>query len=104
VVLFLTAPLLPLRDPDRQRRSTLTQRQWGTLSRMSAYLMLQVANLEMSVQLGAGGVVAQGGSVSLVDHAVLRVTFLSALALEWVATISTAVWCGWSAPVVWASF
>lgn len=97
VVLLLTAPLIPL-------FMTLigglsqghTRRQWHTLSRLSAHFLDILQGLPTLKLLGRSrdqaDLLAQAGErYRLITMGVLRITFLSALALELVATLSTAV-------------
>ena len=97
LVLALTAPLIPLFMVLIGNTSkSLTRRQWRTLSRMSAYFLDVLAGLTTLKILGRSR--AQVGEIADVSDrfrrvtmSVLRVTFLSALVLEMVATLSTAV-------------
>lgn len=97
LVLLLTAPLIPvfmILIGDTAER--LTRRQWGKLSLMSGQFLDVLQCLTTLKALGRSG--KQGESIQAASDQfrhltmkVLRVTFLSALVLEWVATISTAV-------------
>jgi ATP-binding cassette subfamily C protein CydD len=97
LVLLLTAPLIPLfmiLIGDVAGR--LTHRQWTSLSRLSAHFLDVLQGLTTLKLLGASR--AQTQTIARIDDqfrrttlSVLRVAFLSALVLELVATISTAV-------------
>ncbi len=97
LVFLLTAPLIPvfmILIGDTAER--LTRRQWSKLSRMSAQFLDVLQCLTTLKALGRSG--EQGESIQAASDQfrhltmrVLRVTFLSALVLEWVATLSTAV-------------
>jgi ATP-binding cassette, subfamily C, bacterial CydCD len=97
LVLALTAPLIPIfMILIGGAAEKLTQRQWGVLSRMSAYFLDVIQGLATLKTLGRSQ--AQVGVIAAVSErfrqatlSVLRVTFLSSLALELVATLSTAV-------------
>jgi ATP-binding cassette subfamily C protein CydCD len=97
LVLLLTAPLIPLfMVLIGNAAQALTRRQWGTLSRMSAYFLDVLQGLTTLKLLGRSR--AQTQVIAEVSErfrqhtmSVLRVTFLSALVLEMVATLSTAV-------------
>jgi ATP-binding cassette, subfamily C, bacterial CydD len=97
IVLLLTAPLIPLfMILIGKAGERLTKRQWLTLSRMSAYFLDTLQGLTTLKLLGRSQ--ARAGEIEQVSERyravtieVLRVTFLSAFALELVATISTAV-------------
>ncbi len=97
LVLLLTAPLIPLfMILIGNLAQALTRRQWQALSRMSAYFLDVLQGLTALKTLGRSR--AQGQVIEQVsDHyrqvtmSVLRVTFLSALALEMISTLSTAV-------------
>jgi ATP-binding cassette subfamily C protein CydCD len=97
VVLLLTAPLIPLfMALIGSLAQTLTRRQWQALSRMSAYFLDVIQGLETLKTLGRSraqeGVIAQvNDRYRRVTMDVLRVSFLSALVLELVATLSTAI-------------
>jgi ATP-binding cassette subfamily C protein CydD len=97
LVLLFTAPLIPvfmILIGDAADR--LTQRQWQSLSRMSAHFLDTLQGLATLKMLGrsqdqaraVGEVSTRFGRVTL---SVLRVAFLSALVLEMVATLSTAI-------------
>jgi ATP-binding cassette subfamily C protein CydD len=97
LVLLLTAPLIPLfMVLIGNVAQTLTRRQWHALSRMSAYFLDVLQGLSTLKLLGRCQ--AQTAVIAEVSDrfrqrtmSVLRVTFLSALVLEMVATLSTAV-------------
>jgi ATP-binding cassette subfamily C protein CydCD len=97
LVLFLTAPLIPLfMVLIGDLANTLTRRQWTTLSRMSAHFLDILQGLKCLKIFGRSKaqihVIAQiGDQYRSTTMGVLRVTFLSAQVLEWVATLSTAV-------------
>jgi thiol reductant ABC exporter CydD subunit len=97
VVLLLTAPLIPVfMLLIGQAAEALTRRQFTALSRMSAFFLDTVQGLTTLKTLGQGPRQAERiGAVSeryrAATMAVLRVTFLSALVLELVGTLSTAV-------------
>ncbi len=97
LVLLFTAPLIPLfMVLIGDLANTLTRRQWSTLSRMSAHFLDILQGLTTLKVFGRSNaqirVIAQiGQRYRSTTMAVLRVTFLSALVLEWVATLSTAV-------------
>jgi ATP-binding cassette, subfamily C, bacterial CydCD len=97
VVLVLTGPLIPLFMALIGSTATgLTKRQWKTLSRMSAYFLDIIRGLTMLKTLGRSR--EQTQTIAKVSQrfrqvtlAVLRVTFLSALTMELLSTLSTAV-------------
>ena len=97
VVFLLTAPLIPLfMVLIGNLAQSLTQRQWQTLSRLSAYFLDVLQGLTTLKMLGRSQ--AQVEKIARLSDQfrqktmdVLRVTFLSALVLELVATLSTAV-------------
>lgn len=97
VVLLLTAPLIPIfMVLIGNLAAGLTRRQWRSLSRMSAYFLDLLQGLATLKALGRSRAQVQVlGQVSdnfrRTTLGVLRVTFLSALVLELVATLSTAV-------------
>jgi ATP-binding cassette subfamily C protein CydD len=97
LVLLLTAPLIPIfmvligNLADR-----MTQRQWVSLSRMSAHFLDVLQGLTTLKILGRSR--EQTEAIARVSYrfgqttlGVLRVAFLSALVLELVATLSTAI-------------
>jgi ATP-binding cassette subfamily C protein CydD len=97
LVLLLTAPLIPIfmiLIGDAADR--LTQRQWKSLSRMSAHFLDTLQGLTTLKILGRSRDQARviseiGTRFRQSTLSVLRVAFLSALVLEMVATLSTAV-------------
>jgi ATP-binding cassette subfamily C protein CydCD len=97
LILLLTAPLIPVfMFLIGKQGERLTRRQWNALSQMSAFFLDILQGLETLKMLGRSQ--AQAASIAqvndryrLVTFKVMRVTFLSALALELVATLSTAV-------------
>ena len=97
VVLLLTAPLIPIFMILIGRTAeAMTHRQWTILNRMSAFFLDTIQGLVTLKELGQNH--RQVERISQVSHDyrlatinVLRVTFLSALVLELVGTISTAV-------------
>jgi len=97
LVLLLTAPLIPIfmyligKTAER-----LTKRQWDTLSLLSAHFLDSLQGLTTLKELGrsrdhANSIAQASNRFRDVTLSVLRVTFLSALVLELVATVSTAV-------------
>ena len=97
LVLLLTAPLIPafmyLIGKTAER---LTKRQWDTLSRLSAHFLDSLQGLTTLKELGrskeqANSIAEASNHFRDVTLSVLRITFLSALVLELVATVSTAV-------------
>ena len=97
LTLLLTAPLMPLFMVLIGRYAeTLTQRQWGLLSRMSGHFLDVLQGLTTLKQLGqsqhqAANIAAISDRFRRTTLGVLRVAFLSALALELLATISVAI-------------
>lgn len=97
LVLLFTAPLIPIfmiLIGDAADR--LTQRQWQSLSRMSAHFLDTLQGLTTLKLLGrsreqARVIAAISARFSRTTLGVLRVAFLSALVLETIATLSTAV-------------
>lgn len=97
LILLLTAPLIPIfMILIGSLAQNLTRRQWTALSRMSAFFLDVLQGLTTLKILGRSK--AQAKVLAEVsDHfrrvtmGVLKVTFLSALALELVSTLSTAV-------------
>jgi ATP-binding cassette subfamily C protein CydD len=97
IVLLLTAPLIPLfMVLIGDRAEDLTRHQWFSLSRMSALFLETLQGLPTIKLLGQ----THTHSLRLASLSeryrkatleVLRVAFLSALVLEWLATLSTAV-------------
>lgn len=96
-VLLLTAPLIPLfMILIGKAAEALTRRQYDLLSRLSAHFLDVLQGLTTLKLLGQSR--AQAGTIGLIGDRyrvatmnVLRVAFLSALVLEIVATISTAI-------------
>lgn len=97
LVMLLTAPLIPffMALIGAQAR-LLTQKRWRSLSAMSAYLLDVLRGLPTLKLLGRSA--EQTTQIARVSERfrqttmqVLRVTFLSALVLEMVATLSTAI-------------
>jgi thiol reductant ABC exporter CydD subunit len=97
LIMLLTAPLIPLfMILIGSLAESLTRRQWTSLSRMSAHFLDVLQGLTTLKLLGRSreqlraiaGISDQFRGSTM---GVLRVTFLSALVLEMVATISTAV-------------
>jgi ATP-binding cassette, subfamily C, bacterial CydCD len=96
-LMLVTAPLIPLfMYLIGKTAELLTKRQWETLSRLSAHFYDSLQGLTTLKQFGRSRQQVQ----SIADTSdryrdatlkVLRVTFLSALVLELVATISTAL-------------
>jgi ATP-binding cassette subfamily C protein CydCD len=97
IVLLVTAPLLPLfMYLIGTAAEELTRKQWQGLSRMSAYFLDVLQGLTTLKSLGRSR--DQIDVIKKVSEnyrqstmSVLKVTFLSALVLELVATLSTAV-------------
>ncbi len=97
VILLLTAPLMPLfMVLIGSAAETLTRKQWLGLSRMSAYFLDVLQGLTTLKFLGRSR--DQVKEIKKVSEqyrqstmSVLKVTFLSALVLELIATLSTAV-------------
>ncbi|MGC9333030.1 MAG: ABC transporter transmembrane domain-containing protein, partial [Anaerolineae bacterium] len=97
VVLLVTAPLLPLfMMLIGSAADALTRRQWASLSRMSAHFLDVLQGLSTLKHLGRSreqiqAIARVSGRFREATMAVLRIAFLSALVLEMVATISTAI-------------
>jgi thiol reductant ABC exporter CydD subunit len=97
LVLLLTAPLIPIfMILIGNVAETLTRRQWTSLSRMSAHFLDVLQGLTTLKLLGRGRdqiqTIAQiSDQFRQTTLGVLRVAFLSALVMEMVAAISTAV-------------
>jgi ATP-binding cassette subfamily C protein CydD len=97
VVLLLTAPLIPVfMYLIGKAAEALTRRQWETLSLLSAHFLDSLQGLATLKQFGrsrdqAAAIAESSNRFRDVTLGVLRVTFLSALVLELVATMSTAV-------------
>jgi ATP-binding cassette subfamily C protein CydCD len=96
-ILLLTAPLIPLfMILIGSLAEALTRRQWQSLRRLSAYFLDVIQGLETLKLLGRSrqeeaGIERASESYRLTTMQVLRVTFLSALTLELVSTLSTAI-------------
>jgi len=97
LVLLLTAPLIPVfMVLIGSTAESLTRRQWTSLSRLSAHFLDVLQGLTTLKLFGRSReqtrIIAQiSDRFRQATMGVLRVTFLSALVLEMVATISTAV-------------
>ncbi len=97
LVLLVTAPLIPFfMILIGKAAEILTRRQWGVLSRMSAHFLDVLQGLTTLKLFGRSRkqieVIGQiSDSWRRTTLGVLRVAFLSALALEMLATISTAI-------------
>jgi ATP-binding cassette subfamily C protein CydD len=97
LVLLLTAPLIPVfMVLIGNAAEALTKQQWTSLSRMSAHFLDVLQGLASLKLLGRSReqiqTIAQISDLfRQTTMGVLRVTFLSALVLEMVATLSTAV-------------
>jgi ATP-binding cassette, subfamily C, bacterial CydCD len=97
LILLVTAPLIPVfMYLIGKAAEALTKRQWDTLSRLSAYFLDSLQGLATLKELGrskqhAESIAESSDRFRDVTLSVLRVTFLSALVLELVATVSTAV-------------
>ncbi len=97
LVLLLTAPLIPLfMVLIGNLADSLTRKQWGSLSRMSAHFLDVLQGLTTLKLLGRSRqqirtIARVSGQFREATMGVLRVAFLSALVLEMVATLSTAV-------------
>jgi len=97
VVLLVTAPLLPLfMVLIGNTAQALTRKQWRGLSRMSAYFLDVLQGLTTLKSLGRSRhqirvIKKVSEQYRQTTMGVLRVTFLSALALELIATLGTAV-------------
>ncbi len=97
LILLFTAPLIPVfMYLIGKTAEALTKRQWNTLSRLSAHFFDSLQGLRTLKELGrsqdhARSIADAGNRFRDVTLGVLRVTFLSALVLELVGTISTAL-------------
>ena len=97
VVMVVTAPIIPVfMILIGHLAQSITQKQWKSLSRMSAYFLDVLQGITTLRILGRGR--AEEQKIAQVSDAfrkttmnVLKVAFLSALVLEMAATISTAV-------------
>ncbi|HEY3344302.1 MAG TPA: thiol reductant ABC exporter subunit CydD [Anaerolineaceae bacterium] len=97
IILLVTAPLVPafMLLIGNLSEST-TRKQWAVLSRLSAHFLDVLQGLTTLKQLGrsrdqASGIDQVSQQYRRATLEVLRVAFLSALALELVATLSTAI-------------
>jgi thiol reductant ABC exporter CydD subunit len=96
-VLLLTAPLIPVfMVLIGSLAESLTKKQWLSLSRISAYFLDVLQGLTTLKILGRSreqiGLIARASDCYRdATMSVLRITFLSALVLELVSTLSTAV-------------
>ena len=97
VVFLLTAPLIPLfMWLIGKAAESMTQRQWRTLSQLSAYLLDVIQGLTTLKLLGQSlnqseRIHKASDRYRDVTLRVLRIAFLSALTLELLSTLSTAV-------------
>jgi ATP-binding cassette, subfamily C, bacterial CydD len=97
VVLIVTAPLIPIFMILIGKASeALTKKQFGDLRRMSAFFLDNLQGLTTLKLLNqshnqTGKIARVGENYRHATMGVLRLTFLSALALEWLATLSVAV-------------
>ncbi len=97
LILLLTAPLIPLfMNLIGSIAQSLTQKQWAQLQRMSAFLLDALQGLTALKILGRSReyirrVEAVSDRFRETTLEVLRIAFISALVLEWVGTLSTAV-------------
>ncbi len=96
-VLLLTAPLIPIfMILIGDRADAMTRRQWASLGRMSAHFLDVLQGLPTLKMLNRSreqlrAIAQVSDRYRTATMGVLRVAFLSALVLELVATISTAV-------------
>ncbi len=97
IVFLITAPLIPLfmiligKTAEKQ-----TRRQWKALTRLGTYFLDTLQGLSTLIMMGrsrdrAGQIREVSDQYRLVTLKVLRITFLSAFALELIATLSTAL-------------
>ena len=97
LILLVTAPLIPVfMYLIGKAAEALTKRQWDTLGRLSAHFYDSLQGLRTLKELGrsqahAGSIAEASNRFRDVTLGVLRITFLSALVLELVATVSTAL-------------
>ncbi len=97
VILLFTAPLIPLfMILIGKGAEKLTKRQFDTLGRLSAHFLESLQGITTLKQLGRSrdhirSIQETSEKFRDVTLSVLRVTFLSALALELIATLSTAI-------------
>ncbi|PWH13571.1 MAG: thiol reductant ABC exporter subunit CydD, partial [Anaerolineae bacterium] len=97
IVFVITAPLIPffmrlIADVSERQ----TQRQWGRLSQLSAFLFDALQGLVTIKRLGKSAEIAnrlaeKGEEYRQATLETLRTTFLSALVMEMLSTLSTAV-------------
>ncbi|NPA92852.1 MAG: thiol reductant ABC exporter subunit CydD [Chloroflexi bacterium] len=97
LIMLLTAPLIPLfMNLIGSIAESLTKKQWAQLERMSAFLLDALQGLTALKILGRSReyirrVETVSDRFRETTLEVLRIAFLSALVLEWVGTLSTAV-------------
>jgi thiol reductant ABC exporter CydD subunit len=97
LVFLLTAPLIPLfMWLIGKAAENATQQQWQILGKLSAYLLDVIQGLTTLKMLGQSlrqekNIQKASDSYRDVTLKVLRITFLSALALELISTLSTAI-------------
>ncbi len=97
IILLITAPLIPIfMILIGKAAEALTHKQYATLSRLSAHFLDSLQGLTTLKLFGqskahAKSIESTSQEFSDVTLSVLRVAFLSALALELIATLSTAV-------------
>ena len=97
LVLLVTAPLIPLfMVLIGNLAEGLTRKQWSMLGKLSAHFLDTLQGLETLKQLGrsrdqAASLARTGEQYRATTLQVLRISFLSALALELIATLSTAI-------------
>lgn len=97
LIFFLTAPLLPVfMMLIGKAGEEMTRRQWDSLSRLSAHFLDSIQGLTTLKLFGrardhAHSVDAAGKQFRVATLRVLRLTFLSALVLELLTAISTAL-------------
>ena len=97
LILLFTAPLIPLfMNLIGSIAQSLTEKQWKQLNRMSAFLLDALQGLTALKILGRSReyirrVEEVSDRFRQTTLEVLRVAFISALVLEWVGTLSTAV-------------
>ena len=97
IILLITAPLIPFfMILIGKAAETLTHKQYATLSRLSAHFLDSLQGLTTLKQFGQSrahtrSIEKTSREFSDITLSVLRVAFLSALALELIATLSTAV-------------
>ena len=97
LIMLLTAPLIPVFMILIGKASEITTgKQWLALNQLSDYFLDTIQGLRELRQLGQGkaratNVARVAEKYRLTTMQVLRVTFLSAFALEFIATLSTAI-------------